>query len=109
MPLEGKALCLKENPEYPYVAVSFQHGLLMLMSIYDVDKLTFLTSFYLTRNPLSSIYFAEVGKRLVTADMNDGQFFIINVSNIYIIIPCITDLWKYLYFICRAIQVAKWK
>lgn len=80
MLLKDKALCLKENPEYPYVGVSFQNGVLSLISVYDPDKLTFMTSFHLTKNPLSSIYFTEIGKMIVVADLTIGQFFIIEVK-----------------------------
>lgn len=80
MPLDGKALCIKENPEFPYVAVGYSHGLLDLISVFDADKLTKIASFQLTRNPLSSIYFTEIGRFIVTADMDVGQFFIIEVS-----------------------------
>lgn len=80
MPLQEKALCLKENPEYPYIGISFENGVLSLVSVYDLNKLTFLTSFHLTKNPLNSIYFTEIGKLIVTADLFHGQFFVIEVG-----------------------------
>lgn len=70
---------MKENPEYPYIAVTYARGVLELLSLYNPSTITSLASFNLSKNPLNSIYFAEFGKIIITANMDYGEFFIIEV------------------------------
>ncbi|KAI4459081.1 hypothetical protein MML48_6g00013951 [Holotrichia oblita] len=71
------ALSIVSNPEYPYIAVGCVSGIVRLYSLYDGKKIQLLTSFLLTRNAISHVSFAESGKLLVAANMDVGEFFII--------------------------------
>lgn len=73
-------MILASNPEYPYVAIGYSHGVLELFSLYKPEEITSLVTFKLTRNAINSVYFTEVTKLIVAADTLNGQFFIIEVK-----------------------------
>ncbi|KAK4881574.1 hypothetical protein RN001_004893 [Aquatica leii] len=75
--LTGKAISIKENPDYPYVGVGYSHGVLELLSLYDPKHITSMTTFNLSKNPLNSIYFTEFSKLIIAADTISGEFFIL--------------------------------
>ncbi|XP_022907276.2 cilia- and flagella-associated protein 43 isoform X1 [Onthophagus taurus] len=77
MTLGGPALSIAENPNYPYFAVGFGHGMLQLFSMYKATTIKLLASFHLTRNSLSKVAFVESGMLLIAADMSIGEFFVI--------------------------------
>lgn len=79
MQLPGKALAIKENREFPYFAVSFEHGFLLLVSAM-YGKLNKLAGFHLCNSPLNSLYFAVYERVLVTADTNTGLFYIVETN-----------------------------
>lgn len=78
--LVGHASALAGNPEYPYVAVGYSNGVLELFSLYKPDAIKSMVTFRLTRNEINSVYFTEISKLIVAADVNNGQFFIIEVT-----------------------------
>ncbi|XP_050507763.1 cilia- and flagella-associated protein 43 isoform X1 [Diabrotica virgifera virgifera] len=77
MTLKSAATTIDANPVYPYLAVSFQNGLVELVSIYNPLKLTSMCNFHLSEKPIDKIRFFEHGQILVTADHKTGDIFII--------------------------------
>lgn len=78
--LKHKVLAIKENPEYPYVGVAYNNGVLELLSLHNPKVINLMTTFNLSKNPLNSIYFTNVGKLMIAADTVLGEFFIIEVN-----------------------------
>lgn len=78
--LGSRALALKSNPEYPYVAVGYDDGMMEWFSVYNPMQIKSMVTFQLTRNPINSIYFTQISKIIVAANLHIGQFFILEVS-----------------------------
>ncbi|GJQ81907.1 hypothetical protein Trydic_g3740, partial [Trypoxylus dichotomus] len=77
MDCQTNTLAIASNPEYPYFVVGFVGGKIELFSLYGGKKIELLTTFLLTRNDISHVSFAETGKLLIAANMEIGEFFII--------------------------------
>ncbi|KAL3280262.1 hypothetical protein HHI36_017757 [Cryptolaemus montrouzieri] len=75
--LMGTALTIAGNLEFPYIGIGYINGILELLSIYDPFNPVTMTSFNLTTNRISSVYFSEFGRVLVAADLAVGEFFVL--------------------------------
>lgn len=82
--MNGHALCVTENPEYPYVAVGYKDGRLELISVFHNDELDSLTTFKLCSEALTTVKFFENGRVIVTGNLLTGRFFILQVSGLLI-------------------------
>ncbi|CAH0558874.1 unnamed protein product, partial [Brassicogethes aeneus] len=78
--LENNPISLGSNPEFPYVAVGYDDGILELISAYKKKELKQMAMFRLTKNPISNIYFCTYGKIIVAGNLEVGEFFILEVS-----------------------------
>ncbi|KAG5881166.1 hypothetical protein JTB14_024580 [Gonioctena quinquepunctata] len=75
--LPRKAVTVTENPEFPYLAIGYENGLVELISAYNHEKLSFMTSFHLSSNAIKKIEFFEEGRILVAGALDVGEIFII--------------------------------
>lgn len=71
---------MAENPEFCYVALGYDTGVVELVSIYKPEQPTLMTSFYLCSHPIHSLKFFEQGRVLVAAFLDTGLFFVITVT-----------------------------
>ncbi|KAF5280666.1 hypothetical protein FQA39_LY05314 [Lamprigera yunnana] len=75
--LSDNPLAIKENPEYPYIGIAYEHGVLELFSLYNPKEITSMTKFNLSKNSLNSVYFTDFGKVIIAASTIFGEFFIL--------------------------------
>lgn len=89
--VERNALVLESNPDFPYIGVGYDDGVLELFSVNEPEGIQSLVTFQLTRNPINSLHFTEISRTIVAADLRVGQFFIIEVGN------CFNNYWSVEY------------
>ncbi|CAH1176208.1 unnamed protein product [Phaedon cochleariae] len=75
--LQRDALSVTANPNFPYLAVGYSDGNIDLVSVYNHEKLSVMTSFHLCSNPMQRLRFFEEGRILVATFLYEGDFFII--------------------------------
>lgn len=80
MEMKHTVLAIAENPEFPYVAIGYDNGLLELISVFNPEKLAVMASFNLTSNPIGTVKFFEQGRVIVTGFLDVGEFFLIEVA-----------------------------
>lgn len=77
---EDKALAIAAHRSYPYFAVSFESGKIRLISVFNRD-LADMSFLHVCKHPLNSIYFGDMDHFFVTADLDQGIFYVLTVSN----------------------------
>lgn len=79
MELKYTVCAIAENPDFPYVAVGYDNGVLELISAYNPEKITVMASFNLTNNPIKTVKFFEQGRIIIAGFLDIGEFFLIEV------------------------------